>query len=48
MSEWLPLNGYIQIREIMQYELDQGFVPLFTYKVDERLRGERFAELVRR
>ena len=43
-----PLYWDINVREVVQYEVHEGLVPILAEELDERLRGELLAQLIRR
>ena len=43
-----PLYGNIEIGDVAQTEIGKRFVTLLAKELDERLRGELLAQLIRR
>jgi hypothetical protein len=44
MRVCLPLERYVKLGNIVQYEIDEWFVPLFTQEINEGLRGQGFPQ----
>ena len=47
MKLHIPFDRNIEIRDVMEDKVDKGFVLVFSEELNERLGGQRLAELVR-